>query len=364
METNKRKKQIRWIFILLILSFIGSFYIFFISVAQAFDSNARSFLYNLQHVYPNITIPSALFVENMTFDLGWMFYVLIVLMGICLLLLYIFIQNSYKVYSKDIHHIIEEIDHDEFTPSSMEGELSLLEDKIFQYKKRNDQLIENTVKERKQLSDYIENIAHQIKTPITAIRLNEEMAMMANDTQYLENNTDSFSRLDTLFDNFMKLSRIENDTIHLEFEVGNVNDLLDDVKHNIMPLLNNVELIIEESDLSFFYDEQWLSEAIYNIVKNCIEAQVTKIHISAYSNNEMIHIIIKDNGKGINEDDLPHIFERFYRSRKNKKQGVGIGLALCKEIIVRHHGFINAYNEDGAVFDLAFPILDIKGKVI
>ena len=364
METNKRKKRIGFIFIILIISLFGCFYLFMQSVVSSFNSQVSRFIRDIQQLYPEMTIPETLFLRNFSFDLGWMFFVLLFFMIVCIWLIYYYVVTSYKSYSKDVNHIIKEIDQEHFTPSSLEGELSLLEDKIYQYKKRNDQLIENTVKERKQLGDYIENIAHQIKTPITSIRLNEEMAVMSKDTAFIENNKASFDRLDSLFDNFMKLSRIENDTILFDFEIGSVDDLLDNVKTQIMPMLNNTELNVEESGLSFFYDEQWLSEAIYNILKNCVEEKVTRIDIESYANNEMIHILIKDNGKGIDEDALPHIFERFYRSSKNKKQGVGIGLALCKEIIVRHHGFINAYNEDGAVFDLAFPILDVKGKVI
>ena len=364
METNKRRKRIRFVFLCFVVCLVLSFVLFYLSIVDSFNSSANSLLLDIQRVYPEVTIPSKLFLNNMRFNIGWQFYFLAFFMFLCLLFIYNYVQNSYKSYEKDINHIIKEIDQDYFTFSTMEGELSLLEDKIYQYKKRNDQLIENAVKERKQLGDYIENIAHQIKTPITSIRLNEEMSLMSKDTQYIENNAVSFERLDSLFDNFMKLSRIENNTINFEFEVGSVNDLLDNVKTQVAPLLKDTELFVKESDLSFFYDEQWLSEAIYNIVKNCIEEGVTKIDIESYANNEMIHILIKDNGKGINEEALPHIFERFYRSDKKKKQGVGIGLALSKEIVVRHHGFINAYNEEGAIFDLAFPVLDIKGKVI
>ena len=364
METNKRKKRIRRVFLLLVLSLVGSFYLFYESMSQAYRDHVGMFLNDIQSVYPDITIPSKLFERNFNINLNWMFYMLIIFMFLCIWFIYYYVQTSYKTYAKDVNHIIHEIDQDSFTPSTMEGELSLLEDKIYQYKKRNDQLVENTAKERRQLADYIENIAHQIKTPITAIRLNEEMSTMSKDTKYIEDNKSSFERLDALFDNFMKLSRIENDTIHFHFEVGQVDELLENVKEQIYSLSKDVEFNIKESGLSFFYDEQWLSEAIYNILKNCVEEKVTKIDIESYANNEMLHILIKDNGKGIDEDALPHIFERFYRSGKNKKQGVGIGLALCKEIVVRHHGFINAYNEDGAVFDLAFPILDIKEKVI
>ena len=161
----------------------------------------------------------------------------------------------------------------------------------------------------------------------------------------------------------MKLSRIENDTIHFNLEIGSIEELMNEVEEIVSPILGKTILSISTHDESFFYDKEWLSEAIYNIIKNCIEEKVTKIHIETYSNNEFIHIKIKDNGKGIDEEALPHIFERFYRANKQKK-GNGIGLALVKEIIMKHHGYINAYNEDGAVFDLAFAKLDVKEKMI
>ena len=364
METNRKRKSVRRVFIIFVISLISCFVMFYYSVIALYQQGINTFIVRLRNLYPEVTISTALFTQNFTLSYNWYFITLMVIMIISLIYIYRYVMNAHKTYTKDINHIISEIDADDFVPSSLEGELSLLEEKIFNYKNRNDKLIEKIEKEKKQISDYIENIAHQIKTPISTIRLNEEMTVLAGDVSLLEKNKSSFERLDNLFDNFMKLSRIENDTIHFNLELGSINELLNDVEELVSPLLKKTELIIESADVSFFYDDQWLSEAIYNIVKNCVEEDVTQIHIKTIYNNEMIHILICDNGKGINEEDLPYIFERFYRSSKNKKSGVGIGLALCKEIVLKHHGFINAYNENGAVFDLSFPMIDVKEKVI
>lgn len=364
METNKRKKRLRTLFIILFGLLCLVFYLLYESFKTTYSRSIYNFLDSLESVYPEIKIPSELFQNNITFDLNWIFYLAIGLLIIVVVCIYYLTVNSYKSYSQDVLHIINEIDNNEFTPSVIEGELSLLEEKIYSYKKRNDKLIEKGIMEKKELSEYVENIAHQIKTPIASIRLNEEVAIMSNDTHLIEKNKASFERLDVLFDNFMKLARIENDTIHFELEEGTMSDLLTNVKEHTIQILNNTELKVKTCDVKFYYDEQWLSEAIYNIIKNSVEAGVSIIQIDSYYNKEMIHIVIKDNGKGINEEDLPYIFNRFYRSRNNQKKGMGIGLSLTKEIILRHHGFISAYNEDGAVFDLSFPFLDIKEKVI
>lgn len=364
METNKKNKQLKLVFLILTLTIVLCFYVLYTTFIEAYNHSVSSFLYDISEVYPEVTISQKLFMDNFSYEFSWQLYLLIILLVVCLIFLYYYISHFYKAYSKDIQHIIEEIDHDEFTPSTLEGELSLLEEKIYYYKKRNDKLIEKSIKEKKQLSDYIENIAHQIKTPITTLRLNEEMALLSKNSALLEKNKSAFERLESLFDNFMKLSRIENDTIHFELEVGSMTELLDEVYEQVLPILKETRVNIESCDTEFYYDNQWLCEALYNIIKNCVEAGASLIEMKAFYNNEMNHIIIRDNGEGINEEDLPYIFDRFYRSRKNKKQGAGIGLALSKEIVEKHHGFISAYNDNGAVFDLSFPLLDIKEKVI
>lgn len=364
METNKKNKQLKIIFFIFIVSLGLCFYTLYTIFLYSYNEATYNFLNDIQDLYPEVTIPKALFTNNFTFQLTWQVWVLIFIVLVCLFMIYHYVSHSYQSYSKDVQHIIQEIDTDEFTPSILEGELSLLEEKVYFYKKRNEKLLETNEREKKQMSDYIENIAHQLKTPISSIRLTEEVALVSNNPSLLEKNKSSFERLDNLFDNFMKLSRIENETIHFHLEVGSMNELLDDVYQQVLPLLKKTKLEIKSCDTQFYYDIQWLSEALYNIIKNCIEEGVSVIEVDTFSNHEMNHIVIRDNGKGIHEDDLPYIFDRFYRSKSNKKQGIGIGLALTKEIVEKHQGFINAYNENGAVFDLSFPVLDIKEKVI
>lgn len=364
METNKKSKRVKYIFLIFSIVLVWFFYYCYDLIKDMYEVQTYEFINIMKGLYPEIDIPTSLLDSSFQFVIPSGVWVFVGVLVLTLLWMYYYISSYHRAYKKDIQHIIEQMDNDEFVPSSLEGDLAVLEEKIYAYKKKSFQLAENNEKEKKQLSDYIENMAHQIKTPIATIRLNEEMSEVTHDLSLLEKNKVSFERLDSLFDNFMKLSRLENETIRIELEEGTVKELFDEVLEQVSPMMKDVKIEFEDCDVHFHYDLEWLSEAVYNIIKNDIEEGVSEIQVSSYYNQEFLHILIHDNGKGIDEVDLPYIFNRFYRSQKNKKKGIGIGLSLCKEIVEKHHGFITAYNDQGAVFDLAFPYLDIKEKVI
>ncbi len=99
-------------------------------------------------------------------------------------------------------------------------------------------------------------------------------------------------------------------------------------------------------------------------MKNCIEKKSHNcIDILVEEYETIIHIIIQDHGEGFDEEEIEHLFERFYRGPKTSTTGVGIGLSLAKEIIEKHHGMIKAYNQDGAVFEISIPKLLAKKKI-
>ena len=98
-----------------------------------------------------------------------------------------------------------------------------------------------------------------------------------------------------------------------------------------------------------------------NIIKNCLETSFKQIDIDVFENDSTCHIVVNDHGKGFDEKDLPHLFERFYRGKES--QGTGIGLYIAKEIIEAHHGLIHAYNKDGACFEIVIPQFNVKRKI-
>lgn len=357
METNRQKKKIRMIFIGLELLFLFSIYFIYYYFLDLYTYNTN--IINTYYLY-NLSNKKTFQSGNNSFTMIF----IIAVFTLFLLLTYLYIIHIMKKHNQHILHIIDEINNDEFVPSVLEGEYGLLEEKVYNIKKNNDRSVEALENEKQEMSDYIENIAHQIKTPITSIRLNEEMLSIKNPDILLEKNQQSFQRIDHLLDSLLKLTRLEHNSIYFDLQLKDIRSLFKGVYHEVQPLLKHTELIIEINDCVFYYDEQWLKEALYNIIKNCIEEKVTKIYLTNHVYRNTLQIIIRDNGKGIKDNDLPHIFERFYRSIEKKKSGSGIGLALCKEIIEKHHGHIHVYNDNGAVFEIFVPLLDVKEKVI
>lgn len=359
METNRQKKIIRIIFIVIELCFLFSIYLIYQYFLDLYSYNMDI----INSYYPSHAILSNKGVLQSS-DISLTLVFIVVVFTLFLLSGYLYICHIMKRNNQHILHIVDEINNDEFVPSVLEGEYGLLEEKVYNIKKNNDRYVEALENEKKEMSDYIENIAHQIKTPLTSIRLNEEILNMKHPDVLLEKNQQSFNRLDNLLESLLKLTRLEHDSIHFDLQLKDIYSLFENVINEIEPLLNDIELDVKIEDCMFYYDEQWLKEALYNIMKNCVEENVTKISLSNQVNRNTLQIIIKDNGKGIKDEDLPHIFQRFYRSIEKKKNGSGIGLALCKEIIEKHHGHIHVYNDHGAVFEISIPLLDIKEKVI
>ena len=109
-----------------------------------------------------------------------------------LLAAYFYVMRVIRKQNHHVMHIIDEINNDEFVPSVLEGEYGLLEEKVYNIKKNNDHYIEILEKEKNEISNYIENIAHQLKTPLTAIRLNEEILLMKTSEDLLLKNQQSF----------------------------------------------------------------------------------------------------------------------------------------------------------------------------
>ena len=108
-------------------------------------------------------------------------------------------------------------------------------------------------------------------------------------------------------------------------------------------------------------DEKWFIEALENIIKNCLEKNSTPLSIFAYENETTLKMMIQDQGNGFKKKDLPFLFQRFYRGENSK--GTGLGLYIAKEIIEAHHGFMKAYNQQGACFEIVLPQMKMKKKI-
>ena len=286
-----------------------------------------------------------------------------------MLLMMIYCIGTYKRYRRiaslaaDVNHVLHgdsSIDFDNYS----EGELSILHSEIYKMTIRLREQQQTLTREKAYLADSIADISHQIRTPLTSINLligllSEPKLTDARRQQLIHELYELLSRIDWLITTLLKISRLDAGTVQFKQEQVSLEELL---KKSCVPLLIPMELRGQElrihADGAFRGDLSWTCEAIGNIVKNCMEytPEGGRIEIDAAENALYSEIIIKDNGTGISPEDLPHIFERFYKGKDSDGKSFGIGLALSRMIITGQGGTVKAENRKpaGAMFTIRF----------
>lgn len=246
-----------------------------------------------------------------------------------------------------------------------EGELSVLQSEIqkltLRLREQNTMLAE----EKSALADAIADISHQLKTPLTSMNLlisllrvaevpdEKRMALTRRMQQLSE-------QVDGLLDALLKLSKLDAGAIPLASTPVSVAEMLRAAAAPMeIPIeLKGLHLVWDvPADASFVGDSAWSAEAFGNLIKNCVEHTEADgtLRLCAEENALYTEIVLSDNGSGFREEDLPHIFERFYQAA-GATQGFGIGLALARKIIVAQNGTICAKNATGggAEFQVRF----------
>ncbi len=246
-----------------------------------------------------------------------------------------------------------------------EGEFSILENRLSKLVLCLRDQTDALKKDKLLLADAIADISHQIKTPLTSINLlasalsKEEMCENAlNRGKTLADMHSQIDRMDWLVSSLLKLARLDADAVKLNMKCVPLAEL---IELAVSPLeivmeLRNQQLTIEASG-SVLCDASWTAEALMNIIKNCSESMGDGVlSIYACENPLYSEIIVTDGGGGIAKEDLPHIFERFYRGKNSSSSGAGIGLALARSIVIKQNGTVKAENapRGGARFTLRF----------
>lgn len=247
-----------------------------------------------------------------------------------------------------------------------EGELAILQSEIQKMTVRIREQNEALKREKKHLADSLADIAHQLRTPLTSANI--ILSLLANDSdekerkKSLRETEELFVQMDWLLTSLLKLSRLDAGIVVFQKEKADVGCLIRAAwRPFLIPMeLHDIALQAEIPEGAVISgDFQWLSEAVQNIFKNCMESAGDhgKITITCEDNLLFTEIRIRDNGPGFRKDELPHIFDRFYRGKGEKASGYGIGLALSKMIITGQGGTVTAKNhpEGGAVFAIRFP---------
>ena len=286
-----------------------------------------------------------------------------------LLLILIYYISTYKRYRKiaSLAGDINKVLHGDNTISLenySEGELGILHSEIYKMTIRLREQQQKLVSDKVYLADSIADISHQIRTPLTSINLLVQLLSEPNLTderrhQLTHELYGLLSRIDWLITTLLKISKLDAGTVQFKQELVGMENL---IRKSCAPLLVPIELRGQELVINatgdFLCDVAWTSEAIGNIVKNCMEhtPEGGKIEIEATENALYTEIVIKDNGTGISKEDMPHIFERFYKGKDSDDKSFGVGMALSRMIITSQKGTVKAENRKptGAMFSIRF----------
>lgn len=240
-----------------------------------------------------------------------------------------------------------------------EDDFSQLQDEIYKTVTTLSQTREMAVAAKKNFAENLANIAHQLKTPITAAFLSLQLMKKETANDYAGQIERQLERLNRLEESLLMLSKIDAGTLPLKHEKVDLYTVLNLAAENLNDLLRRDHISVEIPErgcMEFDGDLEWTMEALINLLKNCMEHTQPggTIHCDYSGNLLYAEIRIWDEGKGFDPDDLPHLFERFYRGRRAVGNGIGIGLALAKAIIELQNGTITARNlqSGGACFEI------------
>ncbi len=244
--------------------------------------------------------------------------------------------------------------------ASGEDDFSKLEDEIYKTVTFLYQTKDKAIQAKNDFAENLSNIAHQLKTPITALSLSVQMMKQNMDPKHLEQAEKQILRLTHLEEALLVLSRIDAGTLHLQRDEVDVFTLLVLAADNLQELFVSSHTSVdipEQGEMLMTADLDWTMEAVMNLMKNCMEhSPGGTVHCSYEQNPLYTEVLIWDDGEGFAKEDIPHLFERFYRGKNACEGGIGIGLALSKEMIERQNGTIRAKNkpDGGALFEIRF----------
>ncbi|KAB3528894.1 HAMP domain-containing histidine kinase [Alkaliphilus serpentinus] len=284
-----------------------------------------------------------------------------------LILFYLFLKGHYRKIEEVTKYAqnVQNKDYSLDIRDNSEGDISILKNEIYRITTMLKEQAEVLHNDKMALANSIADISHQLKTPMTSLFvINDLLYETPPDEvriEFLNRMRSQLKRIDWLVSSLLKLSKLDAGTIVMKKENVNVKKLIDRALEEMtIPLEIKMQRITIEGDEDscFMGDFNWSREAIINILKNCIEhtPEGGSIHISFEENPIYTAITIKDTGRGIEKEDIPYIFNRFYRGRNASADSVGIGLAMSHAIIENQMGDIVVSSEknQGTEFKIKF----------
>ena len=289
------------------------------------------------------------------------FLLLVFLFGAIYLSLFLYLRRQHKAFSNAENTIRQFLDGN--TTSRIEcsqaGDWYSLFHAINEMATILSAHAENQRQTKEFLQDIISDVSHQIKTPLSALKMYHEIIESHKDdattvSSFTEKSQREIKRMEDVIYTLLKLARLDAGIIQMEKTPENLSVLMQDVLERFETWAEREHKTITLSgkeDVVLSCDALWVSEAIGNIVKNALEHTENGGHIEVKWSQSplMTQIEISDDGKGIHPEDLYNIFKRFYRSRfSSDVHGIGLGLPLAKSIVEAHGGTISVTSSLGA----------------
>lgn len=262
--------------------------------------------------------------------------------------------------------------------SYQEGELSVLQAELYKLSVTLNHQNEMLVEKQNFVQETLNDIAHQIKTPLTSMMVMTDLMLetevpAAKRQEFIASIQKQLERMKLLITNLMTLSKLDANVIKYNPTWVKDDELFLRVLEpfRVMMELKDIDLITQFSFEEVFIDVEWTIEALSNLIKNSIEHATENQRLLIQSDISHLYwrIVIEDNGKGIDVEDLEHIFNRFYRGKNASSDSVGIGLSLTQKIINQQQGKISVESQEGQFtrFKIEFyhkPRKDVEHETI
>lgn len=287
-----------------------------------------------------------------------------ILLVVLMILLVFYLIVRYEIEDdleiNKIIKLIEDINHKNYElklDDLSEDKLSILKQEIYKTTVMLREQADNSLKDKISLKESLQDISHQLKTPLTSITImldniidNPDMDNIVRD-KFIRQIKREVLNITFLVQSILTLSKFESNTITFIEEDNNIKDIINMAISNVANLcdLKDIKIIFNGKNSRIYCDFRWQVEAITNILKNAIEYSDngSKIIIEGLINNLYYEIKIKDYGKGMDKEDVDNIFKRFYKGKMSSGDSVGIGLSLSKKIIEKDNGMISVDSTKG-----------------
>lgn len=288
-------------------------------------------------------------------------YIIIAVLAVALIVLLISNIKIHKNVDKLTDSINDFIDNDTPTEfSTSDNHFARLQNAVKDLEEKYHLEQNNTERKSKQNIEFVSDISHQLKTPLAGMRLYVEMDNETNPSEHTQKELILIEKMENLIYKLLRLEKIKGDSYTMDFQLESLAELSNEIIAEFQPMFpSKTYTVVGDSNVRM--DKAWMYEAIANIVKNASEHTDENgvIEITIDDSEKSTNISISDNGGGVSNEDLPKLFSRFHRTDNANPNSAGIGLAITRAIIEKHHGTITAENgKEGLNIIICLPHID------